>query len=109
MALASDTPIEIFKGDSSDVFGIKVDTSITSDGNCVCRLAVMPKLGNTPIILKELDLATTGTEFTGFIDPDESDQLEVGSYFLVFEIHNPVKKFRREKHFKLKVLQQGVV
>lgn len=102
--------IKVFKGDSTIVKEFTIDGIDTLDSNWTGKKVVRADLDTSPILEVELEKAADNSMFFGYLTPVETDAIPVGEYIVIYEIENQTlaPKFRREKHYKLKVQQHGI-
>jgi hypothetical protein len=103
--------ITVYKGDSTDVKEFTIDGYTTLNSNWTGKKIVRVDLDTDTILDLDttLDKSTDETMFLGYLNPTETNALDVGTYFLIFEIQNLniLPQFRREIHYKLSVKQHG--
>jgi hypothetical protein len=100
----------LIRGDSSNVYEIKVDDEVTIDSNWTCQMVVTAALeSGAYVINKSLPKNAEETAFLGKLSPAESVLLTGDRYFMIFELENTVKEFRRELQYELKILDGGRV
>jgi len=101
--------IRIIQGDSSDEFVIKLK-DVIFDENWTCTIFVSEGLaGCNEFMYRMIDVDIDNNQFITKLTPNETSDLQVGSYLLGFELENQSIEFRREIHFKLKITKQGLV
>jgi hypothetical protein len=104
---------EFFKGDSSDIFSVKVYSNgvqVTGDDlseNYEGSFSLVKKLGLEPVLTK--DMVIVEDSFRASVVPDESEDLATGNYIAVTEITKVDGTYRKEKHVSVAVRKQGVV
>lgn len=104
--------LSLIRGDSSDVFRIKVNDVEELTEDWQCRMVIAQELENPDFIFldKMLEKSEDNLYFVGLIEPEESEILSCKvQYFIIFEISNLNMKFRRELQYKLKVMPQGAL
>jgi hypothetical protein len=104
---------EIIKGNSSDVFSIRVQGVTTLDDTWNCRLVVTTNYASEKNATKRVEsvmaISTDAKSFVGVISPEESLNLDPNeTNYLIFIIENLTQKFRKEMQYKLKVLRSGI-
>lgn len=102
--------ITVSKGDSTIVKELTLEGYDTLDANWTGRKVVRVDLDTAPVLDEIMVKDVAGTMFLGYLEPVETDTLEVGSYIVIYEIENLVilPKFRKETKYKLKVTQEGI-
>jgi hypothetical protein len=99
---------EIYQGDSSDVIAVSVyynEEAVADLTGYTATLSVVSCLGADPLIEKSMN--ADDSVFTAQIAPDESEELDVGSYIIIAQVENLDLDFRKEQHIALEVLKQG--
>jgi len=101
--------ITAYKGDSTDVKELSIDGYETLNSNWTGKKIVRVDLDTATVLDTTMLKSTDETIFLGYLTPAETDTLDVGTYFLIFEVQNLTisPQFRRELHYKLVVKQNG--
>lgn len=91
----------LIQGNSSGIFEVSID-KVTNLTGYTCRLVVVK---DTTVVVDKF-IPASGSKFSGFITPTESENIPVGTNKLAIEVSNDLLQYKKEVNHNLDVRKQ---